>query len=187
MSVNIQNKLGIGLSAKEFIAKMTKNKDAFQNWYDGFLWSDNARQSFFENYQSSGLRCVIIAADWCGDVVRNVPVVLRLMEAASIPVEMLIMEENLDLIDQFLTMGGRSIPVILFVRDNGDVVGRFGPRPTYVQEPMVLFKQTYTDKNAPEYEDKLKETRQEVVRRYGEGNSYHKLIEEEIQAILSDV
>lgn len=106
------------------------------------------------------------------------------MEAAHIPTEVLIMEDHLETIDQFLTMGGRSIPVVLFVDEGGDVVGRWGPRPTYVQEPMVAFKAENPNRDAPDYQEKLQATRQEIMRRYGTDTAYQKLIVEEIADIL---
>lgn len=187
MSVDVLAKSGPGLSPKGFVDKMTKNQEAFQSWYDSFAWPDAATQSFFEQFRKPGLRCVIIAADWCGDVVRNVPVVFRLTEAANIPTEVLIMEEHLDVIDQFLTMGGRSIPVVLFLDEQGDLVGRWGPRPTYIQEPMVAFKAANTDKEAPDYQENLTAARQELMRRYGEGTGYQELIVSEMKALLEQL
>lgn len=187
MIENIQEKLGKGLSPSEFIDQMTKNQADFKKWYDTFAFSNADDSSFFEHFDPGKLTCVIIAADWCGDVVRNVPVVLRLTETAGIPTEMLVMEKHLETIDRFLTMGGRSIPVVLFVAENGDVVGRWGPRPQYVQEPMVLFKETHHDKQDPQYDEDLKATRKEIVRRYGDGSQYHKWIVGEIKHLLSQI
>ena len=65
--------------------------------------------------------------DWCGDVARNIPVVFRAMETAGIETEVLIMEENLDVMDQFLTMGARSIPVVI-ISDTGDMFSARGDR-----------------------------------------------------------
>lgn len=96
---------------------------------------------FFESLNNrDDLRCLIIAADWCGDVVRNVPVVFRAMETGGIPVEVLIMEQNLDVMDQFLTAGGRSIPVVIFTDTSGHVLDQWGPRPQHVQAVMNQFR-----------------------------------------------
>ncbi|WAH36075.1 thioredoxin family protein [Alicyclobacillus dauci] len=187
MTINLRHKFGQGLSPQEFVDKMTKNQEQFQSWYNQFSWPDSSLRGFFEGAHTDNLRCTIIAADWCGDVVRNVPAIFRLMETANIPTEVLVMEEHLDVMDEFLTMGGRSIPVVLFVSAQGDVVGRWGPRPQYVQEPMVAFKSANTDKNAPDYEENLKAARQEIMRRYGEGTGYQKLIAEEIKEILERI
>ncbi|MFD1673241.1 thioredoxin family protein [Alicyclobacillus fodiniaquatilis] len=187
MAVQLLEKLNQGLSPQGFVEKMTRNQEAFQNWYQQFAWSKASDREFFEEFHKDGLRCVIIAADWCGDVVRNVPVVFRLLETLNMPTDVLIMEENLEVMDQFLTMGGRSIPVVLFVNEAGEVVGRWGPRPAYVQEPMVAFKANNPDKNAASYDENLKATRQEIGRRYGEGTGYQQLIVDEVRAILENL
>ena len=53
------------------------------------------------------LRCLILMADWCGDVIRNIPVVFKALERTLMPVEVMIMEQFPELMDQFLT-GGRK-------------------------------------------------------------------------------
>lgn len=186
MSKNVADKLGKGLTPQGFIDAMTKNQDKFLDWYNRFEWSSADDQDFFESLSNrDDLRCLILAADWCGDVVRNVPVVFRLLENSGIPVEVLIMEDNLDTMDQFLTMGGRSIPIVIFADTGGFVLGQWGPRPKHVQEPMVLFKQNNPDRNAPDYEDNLKATRAEIMARYGEGTGYHSLIAKELRELIS--
>ncbi|GAA3411018.1 thioredoxin family protein [Paenibacillus hodogayensis] len=186
MSKNLADKLGKGLAPQQFIDAMTKNQDKFLDWYNGFEWGSEDDREFFESLSNrDDLRCLILAADWCGDVVRNIPVVFRLLENSGIPVEVLIMEENLDTMDQFLTLGGRSIPIVIFADTGGFVLGQWGPRPTHVQEPMVRFKQDNTDRNAPDYEDNLKATRAEIMARYGEGTGYQALIAKELRELIS--
>ncbi|PYI51605.1 thioredoxin family protein [Paenibacillus flagellatus] len=186
MSKNLADKLGKGLTPQQFIDAMTKNQDKFLDWYNRFEWSSDDEREFFESLSNrDDLRCLILAADWCGDVVRNVPVVFRALENAGMPVEVLIMEEHLDTMDQFLTMGGRSIPVVIFADTGGFVLGTWGPRPKHVQEAMIAFKQNNPDRNAPDYEDNLKATRAEILARYGEGTDYQKTITAELRALLS--
>lgn len=186
MSQNVADKLGKGLAPQQFIDAMTKNKDTFVDWYNRFEWSSDDDRDFFESLSNrDDLRCLILAADWCGDVVRNVPVVFRVLENSGMPVEVLIMEENLDTMDQFLTMGGRSIPIVIFADTGGFVLGQWGPRPQKVQEAMVQFKQANPDRNAADYDDNLKATRAEIMARYGEGTGYHAVIAKELRDLIS--
>ncbi|MBW5449408.1 thioredoxin family protein [Cohnella sp. CFH 77786] len=188
MSRQIGHKWQQGISPQQFREKMTKNQDAFQSWYEKFEWPDGGLEAFFESLNNrDDLRCVILAAEWCGDVVRNVPVVLRAAETAGIPTRILILEEHLDLMDEHLTMGGRSIPVVFIADTGGAILGKWGPRPKYVQEPMVKFKQENPDRDAPDYQDKLAETRAEIKRRYGEDTGYQALILQELQDLLARV
>ncbi|GLG01191.1 thioredoxin [Alicyclobacillus hesperidum subsp. aegles] len=190
MSVNMAGYIGKGLSPQDFITGMTRNQDAFTSWYNQFTWPSAESRQFFGGLSetATGLHCIIIGADWCGDVVRNVPVVLRLMEEAAIPVEILVLEEHFELVDtHFLTMGGRSIPIVLFVRENGEILGKWGPRPSYIQEVMVDFKNKHPDRSAPDYQDSLTRARSEMMRRYGEGTEYQSLIVSELQALLNRI
>ncbi|MCG7409759.1 thioredoxin family protein [Paenibacillus sp. ACRRX] len=186
MSNSIAEYLRQGISPQAFMDGMTKNQDAFLSWYKQFEWADEEDRSFFESLQfRDDLRCEILAADWCGDVVRNVPVVFKAMEAAGIPTEVLIMEQFPELMDQYLTMGGRSVPVVIITDTGGHVLGKWGPRPSDVQAHMIAFKQANPDREAADYQDNLKVVRQQMMETYGEGTDYHNRIVRELRELLS--
>lgn len=186
MGKSLAHKLGTGIKPQQFIDGMEKNKDKFLGWYNRFAWADDGDRAFFESLRNrDDLRCFILAAEWCGDVVRNVPVVFRALEAAGIPVEVLIKEQHDDVMQQFLTMGGQAIPIVIFTDAGGFVRGRWGPRPQHVQEAMIAFKQANPDRAAPDYEEKLKEARAEMQRRYGEGTEYQQAIVRELRELIS--
>jgi hypothetical protein len=186
MAVNLANKWGTGLKPQAFIEGMTKNKEQFLEWYQSFAWESEDDRQFFASLRfRDDLRCQILAADWCGDVVRNVPVLFRVLEEAEIPTEVLIMEEHLDVMDQFLTMGGRAIPIAIFTDTGGHVLGKWGPRPQHVQAVMIAFKQQNPDRNAPDYEEKIKVARAEMLKQYGEGTGYQAVIVKELRELLS--
>ncbi|MGZ9587304.1 thioredoxin family protein [Paenibacillus marinisediminis] len=188
MSKSLANVMGQGISPQAFTDGMTKNKDAFQDWYDRFQWSSEEEREFFESLQyRDDLRCMILAADWCGDVVRNVPVVFQAMKTAGIPTEVLIMEQFLEVMDQFLTMGGRSVPVVLITDTGGHVLGQWGPRPSDVQAHMIKFKQENTDREAEDYQSNLKAAYVKIMESYGEGTGYQARITRELRDILSSI
>jgi len=186
MSTSIAEVLGKGITPQAFMEGMEKNKEAFQDWYDRFEWSSEEEREFFESLRfRDDLRCVILAADWCGDVVRNVPVVFHAMAAAGMPTEVLIMEQFLDVMDQFLTMGGRSVPVVIFTDSGGHVLGKWGPRPSDVQIHMIRFKQDNLDREAADYQANLQETYKKIMESYGEGTGYQARITSELRELLS--
>ncbi|MBD0383701.1 thioredoxin family protein [Paenibacillus sedimenti] len=186
MSTNLANKLRTGLKPQQFIDGMTKNQEQFLGYYNGFEWANEEDQEFFESLNNrDDLRCLIVAADWCGDVVRNVPVVFKALENSGIPVEVLIIEENYDVIDQFLTGGGRGIPKVIFTDTGGFVLGHWGPRPAHVQAVMTQFKKENPDREAPDYNEKIQVARAEMGRQYGEGNGYHPVIVKELRELIS--
>jgi hypothetical protein len=186
MAVNLFDKFNKGLSPQQFIDGMFKNKEKFEEYYNGFAWGNEEDKQYFESLNDrDDLRCLILAADWCGDVVRNVPVVFRALENSGMNVEVLIMEENTDAMDQFLTKGGRAIPIVIFTDTGGHVLGHWGPRPDHVQSVMRKFKEENPDREAPDYNDNIKVARTEMGRQYGEGLGYQQVIVKELRNLIS--
>lgn len=188
MAVDLSTKFGTGLTPEAFVAGMERNKEAFQNWYDQFVWNDEEDREFFESLSfRDDIRCLIVAAEWCGDVVKNVPAVFRILEPTAIPTEVLIIEQNYDVIDEFLTLGGRSIPKVIFTDTGGHLLGHWGPRPESVQVHMRAFKAANPDREAADYADNLKATYAKMGEAYGEGVGYQQLIINELRELLSGV
>lgn len=186
MAVDLSHKLGTGISPKQFMEGMEKNMEEFQANYDQFSWNSDEDREFFESLQfRDDIRVLILAADWCGDVVRNVPVVFHALETAGFDTEVLVMEQHLDVMDQFLTMGGRSVPIVIFADTGGYVLGQWGPRPAHVQKYMIEFKKDNSDREAPDYQEKMALVRQEIIQAYGEGKESSAVIISELRELIS--
>lgn len=186
MSVNLKAKLGKGISPQQFMEGMQRNQEAFQSGYDGFKWVNEDDHVFFEGLQKrDDLRVLILAADWCGDVIRSVPVIFRALETAGIRTEVLILEEHQDVMDHFLTMGGRAVPIVIVADAEGRVHGHWGPRPADVQELMIRFKQENPDREAADYEEKIAVVRKEMAVKYEEGAGVNGKVVSELRALLS--
>lgn len=85
---------------------------------------------------------LVISEAWCGDAAQNLPY-LQLMAEASHTIELKIVlrDENLELIDQFLTFGGRSIPKLLLLdADTNEVLEIWGSRPAAAQSLFMNLK-----------------------------------------------
>lgn len=185
MAKMVAEKLNQGISPQQFMDGMTKNKEAFEALYNGFEWQDASDKAYFESLNNrDDLRCLILMADWCGDVVKNIPVVFRALENSGIPVEVLIKEEHPDTMQQFLTMGGEAVPIVIFADTGGAVLGHWGPRPAHVQQVMNAFKQANPDREAPDYQEKIAVARQEMGRQYGEGTGYQAVIVKELRELI---
>ncbi|MHA0858432.1 thioredoxin family protein [Paenibacillus sp. CMAA1364] len=188
MNPNLADKLRTGLSPQQFMEGMTKNKEAFQSNYDEFIWDKTEDREFFGSLNHrDDLRVLILAADWCGDVVRNVPVVFHALETGGIPTEVLILEDNLDVMDQFLTMGGRAVPVIIVVDTGGHVLGSWGPRPKHVQKFMVAFKEENPDRESPDYAENMSIVRSQMEEAYGKAFDTRTAILKELSEVISGV
>jgi hypothetical protein len=92
--------------------------------------------------------CLILAEGWCGDAAQSVPV-FNLIEhiCANIKVKLLLRDENLELMDQFLTNGNRSIPKVLILEANAlKVKATWGPQPLEAVALIQELKSIYTEK-----------------------------------------
>jgi hypothetical protein len=84
---------------------------------------------------------VAIAEDWCGDVVRHVPVLQRMAEAApKLQVRYISREQHPDVFVRFLTNGGEAIPKFIFLSDRFVECGNWGPMPDACRELIARGK-----------------------------------------------
>lgn len=90
-----------------------------------------ASQAFIEKIDRP-LHFLIITEPWCGDAAQVIPVINKLTTYSThLSLSCLLRDQNLELMDQYLTDGTRSIPMILIVDPtaNHQVLGHWGPRP----------------------------------------------------------
>lgn len=83
------------------------------------------------------LNILVITEPWCGDSLAIFPVVAKLFSAAGSEVRVIRRDEQLDLIDRFLTNGGRAVPIVVVLDEQFNVMFHWGPRPAPAQK-MVL-------------------------------------------------
>lgn len=81
---------------------------------------------------------IILAEAWCGDVAQNIPVLEKIANINPlISTHYLLRDENLPLMDQYLTNGGRAIPkLICYDAETLLPIGHWGPRPLAAQQLM---------------------------------------------------
>lgn len=91
---------------------------------------------------------LIITEGWCGDAAQNVPVIEKIAaESDKIETRYVLRDENLELMDQYLTKGARAIPkLIILDADSLEVLGTWGSRPAPAQEMFYELKKDGTDK-----------------------------------------
>lgn len=71
---------------------------------------------------------IAIAEDWCPDVVRHVPILMKMADtSANIHVRFIAREASLDTFARFLTVGGEAIPKFIFLNDEFVECGSWGP------------------------------------------------------------
>lgn len=85
---------------------------------------------------------LVLTEGWCGDAAQNIPVINKLAEEnPNIDLKIILRDDNLELMDQFLTNGGRSIPKLISVDENKEVLFSWGPRPSTATKMIADYKE----------------------------------------------
>lgn len=87
------------------------------------------------NCLSDKLTWIVLAESWCGDAAQNIPVFAKITAAnPNISLRILLRDENPEVMNQYLTNGGMSIPKLICVDKDLKELGTWGPRPKFLQD-----------------------------------------------------
>ena len=98
---------------------------------------------------------LIITEGWCGDAAQNIPTIEKISaENENIETRYVLRDENLELIDAYLTNDARSIPKLIALDAKTlEEIGTWGPRPQTAMDYFYEMKNQGIDK--PEMMEKL--------------------------------
>ncbi|KAA0550454.1 thioredoxin family protein [Bacillus sp. BGMRC 2118] len=143
-----------GTSFKQYVDKMTVNKKELENVYNQLeLQQDDVL--FFQNNLPNTWKSIVLTADWCGDAALCVPVLQRISEISDVELSYLIRDENLELMDQYLTNAtSRAIPIFIFIDQDGNEKMVWGPRSREVQEMVDNGRALLPSPEASDFQEK---------------------------------
>jgi hypothetical protein len=88
---------------------------------------------------------LILTEAWCGDAAQVIPIIEKMADLTSeVETRYALRDEHPKLMDHFLTDGGRSIPKIIALDKDHNVLGSWGPRPAEVQKMVQERKNSAT-------------------------------------------
>ncbi|MGC6431918.1 MAG: thioredoxin family protein [Jejuia sp.] len=120
-----------GLQQTEALVNYTKlNARRMKRWDKTLKVSEETKTAVTSFSQP--VTWLVITESWCGDAAHVIPVLNKLAELNNnIKLRLVLRDENLELMDMFLTNGGRAIAKLIMIDDStGEVVDTFGPRPS---------------------------------------------------------
>ncbi len=90
---------------------------------------------------NNGFTFLVIAEGWCGDAAQILPIINKVAEAShNIAFKIVLRDENEDLMNQFLTNGSKSIPKVLILDPENNVLDSWGPRPSVAAQMVTDYK-----------------------------------------------
>lgn len=85
---------------------------------------------------------LVLTESWCGDAAHVMPVINKIADLNDhIDFRVVMRDEHEDLMNEFLTNGGKSIPkLIAYDNSTGDVFNTYGPRPSTATQMVDDYK-----------------------------------------------
>ena len=91
---------------------------------------------------------LVLTESWCGDSAQNLPIIARAASLnTKINLRIVPRDENLELMDKYLTNGSRSIPKLIVFDNKNNELFKWGPRPAEAQNLFSKLKNEGLDKS----------------------------------------
>ena len=121
-----------GLAYGDFLAQAAVNQDKFvANGKTVPLTEEDI--AFFRKavaHPNGPAKILALAEAWCGDVYRELPTAARIAEAAGMELRVFLRDQNLDIMEEFLSNNGKSqaIPVFVFYTKDQEYLAHWTER-----------------------------------------------------------
>ncbi|KAA3612693.1 MAG: thioredoxin family protein [Calditrichaeota bacterium] len=97
---------------------------------------------------------LVITEAWCGDSAQNLPYIQKMAATnPNITLRLLLRDQNLEIMDKYLTNSTRSIPILVAFDEFGNELFRWGPRPKEAADLVKDLKSQGMEK--PQFLEKL--------------------------------
>ncbi len=130
-----------GNEKTEDLAEYTKLNDRRMKRWDKTL---KVSHETLQNIQQFDKKTtwLVLTESWCGDAAHVIPVINKVSELNdNIDLRLVLRDKNPDLMDAFLTNGGKAIPKLIAIdNETGNVMNTFGPRPSVATKMVADYK-----------------------------------------------
>ena len=87
---------------------------------------------------------LLITEGWCGDAAQIAPVINKMsIESDKVDLKVVLRDENENLMNQFLTNGSKSIPKLVVLNEENEVISSWGPRPSIATKMVTDYKEKH--------------------------------------------
>lgn len=123
---------------------------------DKTLKIDQETTDMIKGYAGKKVTWLVLTESWCGDAAQALPMINKVASLTeNISLKLILRDENIDVMNRFLTNGAMSIPKLVMVDDaSGKVVGEWGSRPKIAQQMVVDYKNEHGTLT-PEFKEEL--------------------------------
>ena len=84
---------------------------------------------------------LVLTEGWCGDAAQTLPIINKIASHSDkIDLKVVLRDENEELMNHFLTNGGKAIPKLIALNDDQEVLKSWGPRPSVATKMVQEYK-----------------------------------------------
>ncbi|WP_296316290.1 thioredoxin family protein [Winogradskyella sp. UBA3174] len=151
----VKNESTTGNEKTEAMANYTMLNDRRMKRWDKTVKISETLKNEIKKFDKK-VTLLVITESWCGDAAHIMPVINKVAELTpNINYKIVLRDENDELMSQFLTNGGKSIPKLIMIdEETKKVVNTFGPRPNAATK-MVNDYKTEHGTITPEFKEDL--------------------------------
>lgn len=177
-----------GLTADQYMTGMKVNQKEMNQIFTQFSLSDVEKESL-TSLKGKGLKAIVLSEDWCGDALLNNPILLKIAEEIGMEVRFLLRDQNLELMDQYLTNGtSRAIPIFIFVNENGEEQTVWGPRAKQLQDLVDEKRSQLPSQDNPDFKEQQIAMYKKLVDSYQMDETlWHAVAESMIETLCSQI
>jgi hypothetical protein len=129
------------------------NNSRMRRWDKTLKFSDEAIAKIKSIKQK--IKWLVLTESWCGDAAPAIPVMYKITELnPNISLSLILRDENLDVMNQFLTNGSMSIPKLIAIGEEDVVLATWGPRSVDATQLVEAYKKEH-GKLSPEFKQDL--------------------------------
>ncbi len=139
-----------GFSYGDYIGQIKVNRARFEGFYNSSRLNpeDVALFRDLASRPDGPAKMLVLGEDWCGDVIRGLPVLGRVAEAAGIEMTIFPRDENHDIMNEFLKEGKwMSIPLAVFYTREHRYICHWIERPAIADREMVEIEEAIRSEN----------------------------------------
>lgn len=87
---------------------------------------------------------LVLSEGWCSDAAQIIPVLHKIADFSDkIDLKIVLRDQNEELMNLFLTNGGKAIPKIIMLNTKNEVIGSWGPRSTKATKIVTDYKEIH--------------------------------------------
>ena len=139
-----------GFAYSDYMAQINVNKERMDGFYENFKVTPENVASLKElaSNPNGPTKMLVLCEDWCGDVVRGLPVLARIAEAAGWEMRVFPRDQHHDIMNEFLKNGEwMSIPTAVFYTSDHRYILHWIERPEAAEREIMEIEEAIRAEN----------------------------------------